>query len=222
MQLVPPAAKLGGGAAFVISSSAVTTTQVKSKLQSEGFDQEFKVSSWRQTSYTFKEIFGNKLNATPKTSYEELEEETKKTWRDKFAKVYKDRDKLKSYRFNLLVAETILKNPTKEESKAKEAIEKLDTSTEVQDFMKNFYQECRNLSQFVFGKLDHNNHWRKLVKKFLNDQDTTTQQDEKEAKYFRDAWVSCSTEETDNNINPNWPYQSKIQAEKSVWNSNKK
>ncbi|WP_216083674.1 hypothetical protein [Candidatus Mycoplasma haematohominis] len=221
MQLIPPAAKLGGGAVAVISSSAATTTQVKSKLQSENFYNTFKVNSNRQTSYTFKEIFGSKLRDTTAENYEQLEENKRGDWRDRFAKLYKERDSLKSYRFNLLIAENVLKNKPESEDKSKEGIKALDTQDSVQEFMKNFYQECRNLSRFVFGKSDHKNHWQIMVKKFLNDKDSATQQDEKEARYFRDAWVACSISENDESIDPSWPYQQKISSSKSNWHDQK-
>ncbi|GCE63625.1 hypothetical protein, partial [Candidatus Mycoplasma haematohominis] len=82
MQLVPPAAKLAGGATIVTSSSVVGTTQLKQKFQSEGFEEKFEVSSWRQVSYKFSEIFGSKLRPTKAETYENLEKDEQSKWQD--------------------------------------------------------------------------------------------------------------------------------------------
>ncbi|GCE63897.1 hypothetical protein MHSWG343_09040 [Candidatus Mycoplasma haematohominis] len=132
--------------------------------------------------------------------------------------MYAEKDKIKSKRFSFLIKEDFLKTKPTSEDAAKTAVEDLNKD-DTQEFIKNFYKECRDISQLIFGKINHPNHWEKIVKKFLEKDNTDIK--EKEARYFRDAWVACSDSGEDSDIDLSWPYQKEIKTKKDRWNDKK-
>ncbi|GCE64039.1 hypothetical protein MHSWG343_10470, partial [Candidatus Mycoplasma haematohominis] len=151
-------------------------------------------------------------------TYENLEKDEQSKWQDRWATMYSKRSEIKSKRFSFLVKEDFLKTKPTSEDDAKTAVKALNQDNP-QEFIKNFYKECKDISQLIFGKISHPNHWKKIVKKFLEDVNNNTE--EKEARYFRDAWVACSNSEKDDDIDPSWPYQNLINTKKSEWKNTK-
>ncbi|GCE63744.1 hypothetical protein MHSWG343_07440 [Candidatus Mycoplasma haematohominis] len=225
MELIPSYAKLGLGGGAILATSSVGTIQAKKSFQNEKFNDKSADKSQQKIGFSFAEIFvtsGNQkgLRVTKSDSYKNLSSNEKEWWEDRFAKMYAERSKNKSYRFGLLIPSTLLKTETSDKETAKAKIKELNKE-EDQKYMENFYQECRNLSRFVLSRTSDVNYWEKHVVKFLNKSDTTVDDEEKKGRYFRDAWVACSEEGKDEKVPASWPYYNDIKTKKSNWTGRK-
>ncbi|GCE64081.1 hypothetical protein MHSWG343_10890 [Candidatus Mycoplasma haematohominis] len=213
----------GGGAALAIG--ATSTVLAKNNPQRENFLNVTSETWSNRVSYKFEDVFD--LLSTKK-DYSQLNSSEKQKWQRKFADFYKNRDKVRSLIFEELVikpahALSLSNEQLSHAQHIEDQIKKLEeTNKEVQKIMQDFYQECRKVSSFIFGKTKHPNYYENEIKKFINPGEELK---DRTARYWRDAWIGCSKPGSTTSIDIGWPDRDEIlKQEKSSngWNKENK
>ncbi|WP_216083302.1 hypothetical protein [Candidatus Mycoplasma haematohominis] len=216
-----------GGTALAAASAG--TFGLKNSSLSNLFQTTTEETGWNRIAITFEESFKD-LRPTEEDNYDKLTEEGKKWWKIRFSTFWANKSKIRSKRFDELVVKNNkfdVEDPkiqhweyqTVRQKWMFEEIERAE-KIEVQQFIRDFYKECKDISQFIFGKKSDENHWRRRAEKFLEPSTKTDkteiqkEQEEKLARYFRDAWVACSNEGSTvgGKIVKDWPYRQEIEA----------
>ncbi|WP_216083614.1 hypothetical protein [Candidatus Mycoplasma haematohominis] len=201
--------KLGGGAVALVIGSA-TTYGIKGRFWDD-FMTTSDPNDWNRVGFKFEDAFKGKVKSTKAATYYELSEEEKNDWEDRFATFWSNSHKIRGERFRgLIITEQTEKvwdnnsHLTKWKDQMDEKIKKTKEKKEM-EFMNNFYQECKKVSEFVLEKETDKNYWKDKVREYLGNVS-----EEEIVKYFRDAWVGCSNNGSSTDIDKNWPYAEKI------------
>ncbi|GCE64033.1 hypothetical protein MHSWG343_10410 [Candidatus Mycoplasma haematohominis] len=210
----------------ILSGGTIGAIKLKDYLQNEDFLSSPQENEHNRSIYTFGQILKTLKPTTAKT-YDDLDETSKTWWRGRFTAFYKNGTRIRSKRFNELINLAF----QKVWSEAKKSDDSNTLTSKVQnfegdsqhEFMKNFYKECKDISELVLTKNSHPRHWKKVIKEFLTkvteDEDTTSEE-EREMRYLRDAWVACSASGSTPQMEIYWPNGETIKnKELNVWNT---